>query len=305
MGFIIGVPVIRNVLSNNTTESLFAATKRVYTEFNKFPTLSFPYTTVLMPFILPPRKTIVKNVIDFSLLDDFLSFVKKNNITLVNHGSYITNICRDPNSKNKNFNGLIAYELKIAEQLEMKGSIVHLKTGLPEHVVENTKSILDKSNVTKTKLIFEVPAGRTPLGTTIESLCEVWEAIYDEGISSHCGICIDTAHMWSDGYDISKTEVLVKYLKQFSKKIGIENLSCIHLNGNYNPITIRKDIHAPIGNPDDQIWGNNYETLPIIFTLAKENNIPLIFESHISPHDTMQKEVSIIEECKKSIPITS
>jgi deoxyribonuclease IV len=59
------------------------------------------------------------------------------------------------------------------------------------------------------------------------------------------GVCLDTCHVYSAGYDIVNN--LDEVLEQFDKTIGLQKLQAIHLNDSLTPYTSQKDRHARIG----------------------------------------------------------
>lgn len=59
------------------------------------------------------------------------------------------------------------------------------------------------------------------------------------------GVCLDTCHVYSAGYDIVRN--LDGVLEEFDSKIGLERLKAVHLNDSMTPFNSRKDRHAKIG----------------------------------------------------------
>ena len=60
-----------------------------------------------------------------------------------------------------------------------------------------------------------------------------------------CGVCLDTCHVYSAGYDIVND--LDGVLEQFDRHVGLGKLYAIHLNDSLMPFASRKDRHARIG----------------------------------------------------------
>ena len=72
------------------------------------------------------------------------------------------------------------------------------------------------------------------------------KAILD-GCGNHpkTGVCLDTCHVWSAGYDI--VDRLDDVLDEFDSIIGLDRLKAIHLNDSLMPFGSHKDRHAKIG----------------------------------------------------------
>ncbi len=62
------------------------------------------------------------------------------------------------------------------------------------------------------------------------------------------GVCLDTAHLWGAGYDISTTEGVQQVLQQFAETVGLTNLKVLHLNDTKVALGSHRDIHARLGD---------------------------------------------------------
>lgn len=61
------------------------------------------------------------------------------------------------------------------------------------------------------------------------------------------GICLDTAHLWGAGHDIS-TEVSTRLvLQQFAEAVDFSRLKVIHLNDTEMALGSHRDVHARLG----------------------------------------------------------
>ncbi|MCG4722890.1 TIM barrel protein, partial [Alistipes putredinis] len=59
------------------------------------------------------------------------------------------------------------------------------------------------------------------------------------------GVCLDTCHVFSAGYDIVND--LDSVLDDFDNIIGLDKLKAVHLNDSMMPFGAKKDRHACIG----------------------------------------------------------
>ena len=59
------------------------------------------------------------------------------------------------------------------------------------------------------------------------------------------GVCLDTCHVYSAGYDIVNR--LDSVLEHFDSVLGLERLRAIHLNDSMTPFSSFKDRHETIG----------------------------------------------------------
>ena len=94
-----------------------------------------------------------------------------------------------------------------------------------------------------TLVLLEMMSGKgSEVGSSFEEISQILNRV---NLSDKMGVCMDTCHIYSAGYDIVND--LDGVLTQFDKIIGIEKLKAIHLNDSLNPYGSRKDRHAKIG----------------------------------------------------------
>ena len=95
-----------------------------------------------------------------------------------------------------------------------------------------------------TTVLLETMAGKgTEIGRSFEELREILDRVT---LSDKMGVCLDTCHVYDEGYDIVND--LDGVLTQFDKVIGLDKLKAIHLNDSMNPINSHKDRHQKIGD---------------------------------------------------------
>ena len=95
----------------------------------------------------------------------------------------------------------------------------------------------------RTVVLLETMSGKgTEVGKTFQELAEI---ISQTELKEYLGVCLDTCHVYSAGYDIVGD--LDGVLKEFDRIIGIEKLRAIHLNDSMTPFASKKDRHAKIG----------------------------------------------------------
>ncbi|MFC6904701.1 deoxyribonuclease IV [Halalkalicoccus tibetensis] len=163
------------------------------------------------------------------------------------HSSYLVNLCTPKEDLREKSVASMQAELDAAEQLDIEFVNVHLgaHTGAGvEGGLENAASALDALDVPDgVTILIESDAGSgTKLGGEFEHLAEVLEASEQE-----LDVCIDTAHAFAAGYDLSTTEGVRETVEEFDEVVGLENLRCIHLNDSKHACGTNKDEHAHVG----------------------------------------------------------
>lgn len=92
-------------------------------------------------------------------------------------------------------------------------------------------------------VLLETMSGKgSEVGASFGEIAEIMERVK---LNRKLGVCLDTCHVYSAGYDIVKN--LDGVLEEFESKIGLERLKAVHLNDSMTPFNSRKDRHAKIG----------------------------------------------------------
>lgn len=110
------------------------------------------------------------------------------------------------------------------------------------YIVDGLNSVLRPDQ--KTFVLLEGMAGKgSEIGYTFEQLAEIISKVTHKHVM---GVCLDTCHLYSAGYDIVGN--LDGVIDDFDRIVGLERLKAIHLNDSMVPYQSRKDRHETIGN---------------------------------------------------------
>jgi deoxyribonuclease-4 len=98
-------------------------------------------------------------------------------------------------------------------------------------------------------LVLENSAGGGfGLGATVEELAAIAEAIEARGVPARrIGFCLDTAHAWGAGHDLSDPAAADRLLEGFAGRIGIDRLVMVHLNDSKSELGSHTDRHEHVG----------------------------------------------------------
>ncbi|MES2179591.1 MAG: deoxyribonuclease IV [Gemmatimonadota bacterium] len=95
-----------------------------------------------------------------------------------------------------------------------------------------------------TVLCLEATAGSgTSLGATFEELAAIISLV-DRSFQDRMGVCIDTCHVYSAGYDLVKDYGGV--FARLNDAMGLDRLKVMHLNDSKTPFASRRDRHELI-----------------------------------------------------------
>ncbi len=94
-------------------------------------------------------------------------------------------------------------------------------------------------------LLLEQTAGHQGLlGRDFDETAELIELA---GSGERLGLCLDSCHLFVQGYDITDADHLSAVLDEADEKVGLERLRCVHVNDAAVPLGSCRDRHANIG----------------------------------------------------------
>jgi deoxyribonuclease-4 len=99
------------------------------------------------------------------------------------------------------------------------------------------------------RIVLENSAGGgDTMGSTVEELAEIAEAIGARGIQpGRVGFCVDVAHAWGAGYELSQPDEVDALVDRFDDLIGLDRLVMVHLNDTRSGLGSRTDRHEHLG----------------------------------------------------------
>ena len=137
-------------------------------------------------------------------------------------------------------------------------------------IAESINKALDKTK--GVIAVIENTAGQgTNLGHTFEQLRVIIDNVEDK---SRVGVCLDTCHAFTAGYDVKTPEGFRETFKKFSDIIGFEYLKGMHLNDSKKEYATRVDRHDNIGKG---FLGE--EVFSMVMNDNRFDNMPLILET--------------------------
>jgi len=95
-------------------------------------------------------------------------------------------------------------------------------------------------------LLENCAGGGDLIGGDFAEIGEIVRACSDAG--TDVGVCLDVAHAFEAGYDITTAAGLRRSLAELDSEIGLERLRLIHFNDSKTPLGSRADRHWHIGN---------------------------------------------------------
>jgi deoxyribonuclease-4 len=183
----------------------------------------------------------------------FLDHVQRGELLSVfGHANYLINLAATNLQFHANSIRALAEELVRANQLELPFLVLHPgahlgageQAGL-EKIVNSIDQVFRKIPNVKTKIALEITAGQgSCIGHRFEHLAHIIENVREP---ERLRVCLDTAHLFAAGYDISSESGVRKIFREFDRVIGRDRLVAIHANDSKTPCGSRVDRHEHIG----------------------------------------------------------
>jgi len=167
------------------------------------------------------------------------------------HDSYLINLGHPEKEGLEKSRDAFLDEMQRCEQLGLKllnfhpGS--HLKKieedACLKRIAESINIALDKTK--GVSAIIENTAGQgTNMGFMFEHLATIIDNVDDK---KRVGVCLDTCHTFTAGYDLRTKKAFKATMDEFEKIVGFKYLSAMHLNDSKPDLGARVDRHQSIG----------------------------------------------------------
>lgn len=192
------------------------------------------------------------------------------------HDSYLINLGHPEEEGLAKSRAAFLDEMQRCEQLGLKLLNFHPGSSLNKIAIEDCLALIAESiNITleKTKgvtAVIENTAGQgSNLGSEFWQLKYIIDRVEDK---SRVGICLDTCHTYTAGYDIVND--YDKVFDEFEKEVGFKYLRGMHLNDSKKELGSHVDRHDNIGKG---LIGNTF--FEKLMKDSRFDNMPLILET--------------------------
>jgi deoxyribonuclease-4 len=199
------------------------------------------------------------------------------------HDSYLINLGHPEKEPLEKSRTSFLDEMKRCELLGLDRLNFHPGSHLNTITIEEClKRIAESINISldKTKgviAVIENTAGQgTNLGHTFDQIKFIIDFVEDK---SRVGVCIDTCHAYTSGYDVKTKAGFTDTFRKFSEIVGMQYLKGMHLNDSKKDFGTRVDRHENLGAG---FLGE--EIFSLIMNDDRFDNMPLILET---PEDSL------------------
>jgi len=139
-------------------------------------------------------------------------------------------------------------------------------------VIASLDTVFAEIPQVKTRVALENTAGQgSCLGCEFAHLAAILEHVREPG---RLCVCLDTAHLFASGYDISTAAGAEKIFREFDRVVGRKHLVALHLNDSKTALGSRVDRHEHIGQGRIGLEAFRY-----IMTAPRFAKIPKVLET--------------------------
>lgn len=222
----------------------------------------------------------------------FQSIRKENNFgPLLAHAPYTMNLAAAKDETYEFGRMVIKEDIKRMDSLGIEYICFHpgshvgggVDTGIEKISSALNEAISGDENIT---ILLETMSGKgTEIGSSFEEIKRIIDKVEK---NQKLGVCLDTCHIFSAGYDI--VNKLDEVLDEFDSIIGLDRLKAIHLNDSMMDFESKKDRHSVIGEGKIGL-----EAIINFMTNPRIKNIPFYLETPLED-EGHKKEIAMLKE---------
>lgn len=167
------------------------------------------------------------------------------------HTSYLINLAARSNELLEKSLRLLVREMDLADALGADYVVLHTGSAAQDSPAEararavNALKRAAGEGEWKAGLLLENTAGER--GDISSSVGELAEIIGAAAVPLVAGVCIDTCHAFSAGYDVAGSAGIRELAAEIERNLGAEKVRLIHLNDSKRSLNARVDRHEHIG----------------------------------------------------------
>ncbi len=194
------------------------------------------------------------------------------------HDSYLINLGHPEKEGLEKSRDAFLDEMQRCEQLGLTMLNFHPGSHLKKieedaclkRIAESINIALDKTK--GVSAVIENTAGQgTNMGFRFEHLATIIENVEDK---KRVGVCLDTCHTFTAGYDLRTKKAFKATMDEFEKVVGFKYLSGMHLNDSKPDLGARVDRHQSIGKGKLGV-----EPFRFIMNDKRFDEIPMVLET--------------------------
>lgn len=203
---------------------------------------------------------------------------------LLIHSRFVPSLASSDERRRSRSVAHLAEELRLGAALGGEMYVLHAGAYSPDSdeaagvrlFADSVRRAVDKSAFAGRLVLENVPGGGRRMGGTLEELARLLDSIQPRVRAT--GACLDTAHAWAAGYDLSAAEAALKFVARAHRLLGAHGIAAFHLN----------DSRALLGShlENHEHWGKGrlgLEGLKVLLQREEFAGVPGILETPKGP----------------------
>jgi len=139
-------------------------------------------------------------------------------------------------------------------------------------IASSMNRAIEATKDSEVKLVIENTAGQgSNLGYKFEHLAHIIDKIEDK---SRVGVCLDTCHTFTGGYDLRTRQAYDETMDAFDSIVGFDYLMGMHINDSKPPLGSRVDRHHSLGKGEI-----GWDAFRFMMNDVRMDDIPLVLET--------------------------
>jgi deoxyribonuclease-4 len=203
---------------------------------------------------------------------------------LLIHSRFVPSLASADEARRARSAAHLAEELRLCAALGGDMYVLHAGAYSPESdldkgialFAESVRRAVDKSKFAGKLVLENVPGGGRRMGGSFEELSRLCDAVKPSVAA--LGVCLDTAHAWAEGYDLSAAEAALKFVARAHRLLGPHPVAAFHLNDSRALLGSHREHH--------EHWGKGrlgLEGLKVLLEREEFSDVPGILETPKGP----------------------
>jgi deoxyribonuclease-4 len=186
--------------------------------------------------------------------DDFAAFheaIERSPVeAVVIHAVYLINCATTDKELRKKSLASLTHALRIGDAIGAAGVVLHPGAQKGEQLgpsIRRASKVIAAAlgDSDSCPLLLEQTAGHKGLlGRDFDQTAELIERA---GGGARLGLCLDSCHLFVQGYDVTDPAHLAAVVDEADEKVGLSRLRCLHVNDAAAPLGSCRDRHANLG----------------------------------------------------------
>jgi deoxyribonuclease-4 len=166
------------------------------------------------------------------------------------HAVYLINCASTDKELRKKSRDSLTHALRIGDAIGAAGVVLHPGSQKDEPLgpsIKRAAKVIASAikDTDSCRLLLEQTAGHK--GLLARDFDQIADLIDGAGGDKRLGLCLDSCHMFVQGYDVTDEAHLAAVLDETDAKVGIDRLGAVHVNDAAAPLGSCRDRHANIG----------------------------------------------------------